>query len=103
MIKWMKEAGLPEPEFREEYGGFSVYLYKDIYTEERLQKEGLSERQIKAVMWVKEKGSITNSKYRQITGLSHDGAFRDLRDLVEKGVLKVSGKGRSVRYKLASI
>ncbi|MGA7076132.1 MAG: transcriptional regulator, partial [Halobacteriota archaeon] len=83
-----------------EYGGFSVYLYKDVYAEDKLREGGLTERQIKAVMWAKEKGSITNSEYRKITGLSHDGAFRDLKDLVEKSVLKVTGKGRSVRYTL---
>jgi ATP-dependent DNA helicase RecG len=40
MIDWMKEAGLPEPEYKEEQGGFSVYFYKDIYTEEKLKKMG---------------------------------------------------------------
>jgi ATP-dependent DNA helicase RecG len=101
MVRRMKEAGLPEPEFKEEYGGFSVYLYKNIYTEEKLRELGLNERQTKAVMWAaKEGGSISNSEYRNITGLSHDGAFRDLRDLVEKNVLKTMGKGRSVRYML---
>jgi ATP-dependent DNA helicase RecG len=100
MVEEMKKAGLPEPEFKEEMGGFSVYLYKDIYTEEKLRERGLTERQIKAVMWVKEEGSITNSEYRQLTGLSHDGAFKDLRNLVAKSVLKVTGKGRSVRYTL---
>ena len=63
--------------------------------EEMLRKGGLNERQIKAAMWVQEKGSITNSEYRQITGLSHDEAFGDLRDLVEKGVLKVNGKNEN--------
>lgn len=50
----MKEAGLPEPEYKEELGGFSVYFYKDIYTEENLRKMGLNERQIKAVLYVKD-------------------------------------------------
>ncbi|MEM2116099.1 MAG: ATP-binding protein, partial [Candidatus Woesearchaeota archaeon] len=40
----MKEAKLPEPEFKEEMGGFSVYFRKDIYTEEYLRKMGLNER-----------------------------------------------------------
>ncbi|MDI6755450.1 MAG: ATP-binding protein, partial [Thermodesulfobacteriota bacterium] len=53
MVEWMKEAGLPEPEYKEEMGGFSVYFYKDIFTEENLRKMGLNDRQIKAVMYVK--------------------------------------------------
>ena len=48
-----KKAGLPEPEFKEEFGGFSVCFYKDIYTEEKLRKMGLNDRQIKAIKYVK--------------------------------------------------
>jgi hypothetical protein len=39
-----KKAGLTEPEFKEELGGFAVYFYKDIYTEDNLRKMGLNER-----------------------------------------------------------
>jgi len=28
MVEWMKETGLPGAEYREEWGGFSVYFYK---------------------------------------------------------------------------
>jgi len=30
---------------------------------------GLSERQVKAVLYVKEKGEITNTKYQEICGV----------------------------------
>ncbi|HPP11132.1 MAG TPA: ATP-binding protein [bacterium] len=93
-----KKAGLPEPEFKEEFGGFAVYFYKDIYTEENLRKMGLNERQIKAVMYVKEKGKITNREYREISALSDEGARLDLRELVNKQIFKVEGKGRNSRY-----
>ena len=95
-----KRTGLPEPEFKQEFGGFSVYFYKDIYTEENLRKMGLNERQIKVVMYVKEKGKITNKEYREITGLSDEGARIDLNNLVEKGVLLPKGRGRNVHYVL---
>ena len=39
VVEWMKEAGLPEPGYKEELGGFSVYFYKDIYTEENLREK----------------------------------------------------------------
>ena len=29
MIEWMKSAGLSEPEYKEEMGGFSVYFYNE--------------------------------------------------------------------------
>jgi len=45
MIESLKSQGLPEPEFKEKMGGFSVRFYKDIYTEENLRKMGLLEQQ----------------------------------------------------------
>jgi len=54
-MKSIKKAKLPEPEFKEEMGGFSVYFRKDIYTEEYLRSVGLNERQIKAVICIERK------------------------------------------------
>ena len=54
------EQGLPEPDFVEEYGVMTVTFYKDKWNEENLKKLGLNERQIKAVMYVKENEKITN-------------------------------------------
>ncbi len=101
MVEWMKEAGLPEPEYKEELGGFSVYFYKDIYTEENLRKMGLNERQIKAVMYVKEKGKITNKEYQDTMGVSKPMATIDLKNLVEKKVFeKLGTTGRGTEYTL---
>jgi len=102
IIDNMKSAGLPEPEFKEESGGFSVYFRKDIYTEEYLRKLNLNERQIKAVMYVKEKGKITNREYREMFSITDRTALNDLKDLCEKGILVRIGKtGRSTEYILA--
>ncbi len=95
-----KKAKLPEPEFKEEFGGFSVYFYKDIYSEEKLRKMGLNDRQIKAVRYLKERGRITNKEYREMTGLSDEGARIDLNELVKKGVLLTKGRGRKAHYVL---
>ncbi|MEM2918864.1 MAG: ATP-binding protein [Candidatus Altiarchaeota archaeon] len=102
IFKDMKEANLPEPEFKEEMGGFSVYFRKDIYTEEYLRKLGLNERQVRAVIYVKEKGKITNREYQEINGCHRNTATQDLSDLVEKGILKESGKkGAGAYYEIA--
>lgn len=98
-----KEQGLPEPDYKEEQGGFSVWFYKDIYTEENLRKMELNERQVKAVMYVKERGMITNKIYRGLTGLSDEGARIDLNELAGKGLFKTKGKGRSVHYVLKKL
>jgi ATP-dependent DNA helicase RecG len=54
-------------------GGFSVYFYKDIYTEENLGKMGLNERQIKAVMYIKEKLKIANKEYQELCEVKKRG------------------------------
>lgn len=103
MITLCKEYGLPEPEFEDRQvgiGSFTVVFNKDIYIEENLRKMGLNERQIKAVIYVKEKGKITNKDYRAINNISDEGARLDLMDLVAKSILKIEGKGRNVHYKL---
>jgi ATP-dependent DNA helicase RecG len=96
MVEWMKEAELPEPEYKEEMGGFSVYFLKEIYTEENLRKMELNKRQVKAVLYLKEKGRITNKIYQEIGNTSERTATRDLSNLVSRDLLEqigVTGKG----------
>jgi len=103
IIELCKAQGLPEPEFVEQSGSFKVVFLKDPYTPERLQALGLNERQIKAVLYVKEHGKITNREYRKLTAISDEGARLDLKQLVEKGILEARGGGRSTHYVLRSI
>jgi ATP-dependent DNA helicase RecG len=96
------QQGLPEPDFIEEYGVMKVVFYKDKFTEENLKKLGISARQIKAVMYVKEKGKITNKEYQKINNCSRNTASNDLRRLVESDILKESGvKGAGSYYDIA--
>lgn len=92
------KAGIPEPKF-EEHQGFRVIFRKDIYTEEYLQKLGLNERQIKAAMYVKQKGRITNREYREMFNIKNRMALMDLSDLCNKRILTRVGKtGRATEY-----
>jgi len=91
IVDLCEEQGLPEPEYKEEQGGFSVWFYKDIYTEDNLRKIGLNERQIKAMIYVKEKGRITNKDYQKLTGISKPTATRELKDLIELKLLRQQG------------
>jgi len=98
----LSDANLPEPEFKEEFSGFSLYMRKDYYTEERLKEMGLNDRQIKAVMYVKEKGKITNKEYQELNKISKPTATRDLEGLVRKSILEkigITGKGTFYRLK----
>jgi ATP-dependent DNA helicase RecG len=45
---------------------------------------------IKAVLYVKENGKITNGEYQTINDCSRNTAFRDLVDLVEKELFETS-------------
>ncbi|HEY6504791.1 MAG TPA: ATP-binding protein, partial [Chitinophagaceae bacterium] len=96
-----KEAELPEPEMQELDGGFSITLFKNVLTEEQLKKLGLNSRQIKAVIYVKDKGRISNKEYQDILGVARITATRDLQSLVKKGILKSSEiKGAGSYYEL---
>ena len=95
----LKEANLPEPEFKEEFAGFSLYLRKDYYTEERLKEMGLNDRQIKAVMYVKEKWRITNREYQELNSIKKRQTSEDLAVLEDKGILeKIGTTGKGTYY-----
>ena len=94
---------MPEPVFETGQGGMRVTFAKDPYTPERLRVIGLNDRQIQAVRYAKEHGSISNREYRQLNGVSDEGARLDLKQLMETGVFAQQGKGRSVVYGLAAI
>jgi ATP-dependent DNA helicase RecG len=59
------EQGLPEPDFKEKNSVMTVVFYKNKWNKENLKKFGLNDRQIKAVMYVKENGQTTSTKNYQ--------------------------------------
>ncbi len=92
-------AGLPEPVFEEQFGGFAVTFQKDKVTEAFLRDLALNERQIKAILFVKEERKITNQEYQKLTDSQAMVASLDLRDLVDKGILARKGTtGRGVSF-----
>ncbi len=90
IIDTCKEADLPEPEMKELDGGFIITLFKDNLTSEQLSKLGLNDRQVKAVLFVKENGRITNKEYQELNKTSERTASRDLNGLIEKNILRNS-------------
>lgn len=102
ILKSTNEAGIPEPEFKEEFGGFSVYLRKDSISQEELRKLDLNDRQVRAVMYVKEKGRITNKEYRGLFDITDRMALIDLSDICAKNIFERIGKtGRNIEYVLS--
>jgi ATP-dependent DNA helicase RecG len=101
IINSCKVAGLPTPELNEKEGGFIVTLSKDRFTEEELRKLGLNARQIKAVLYVKEKGRITNKEYQEINQISKRTAVYELNELVEVyKIFKQEGESVGTYYKI---
>ncbi|NOQ38240.1 hypothetical protein GQ472_05105 [archaeon] len=62
--------------------------------------EELGERQKTAIWHITEYGKITNSEYCKLNNTNRATAFRDLSDMVSKGVIRQYGDGRSVYYML---
>jgi ATP-dependent DNA helicase RecG len=110
VYRWLAEAGQPEPALRDTGGSFIITLYgldmERALAEERakaidLARLGLNERQQRAVLHVQEYGLITSREYRAINDIGKTMAYRELTDLVERGLLERRGEGRSTRYVLS--
>jgi ATP-dependent DNA helicase RecG len=100
IINSCQAAGLPIPDLKEKESGFIVTLFKDKYSEEELQKLEMNERQIKAVLYVKERGRITNSEYQTINEISDRTSSRELENLYQVGIFKKIGDKKGAYYEL---
>ncbi|ATL49624.1 transcriptional regulator [Chitinophaga caeni] len=94
--------GLPKPSYLVEGSDFWVVFRKDIYYAEHLQSLGLNDRQVKAVLFVKEKGKITNSDYQALNDISKRTATTELTELADKlkVLTKIGTSGAGIYYKI---
>jgi len=121
MLHQMRQMGLPDPQFKEASEFVVTFLADPISRESFVHKEhqltfdwdALSmatststieqkQRITLAMKHVQHHGSITNREYREITGAKDTTVLRDLEILLDRGVLKAVGKGRSRKYTLPS-
>lgn len=107
MVEQMAAASLPAPQFRETAAGFLLTLQGRAVAEAQTagvdtsewQRQGLNERQIKALLYLTESRRITNREYRdQQPDISDETVRRDLADLVERGLLLRIGDRRGTYY-----
>jgi len=99
IITAFRDAGMPVPAFASTSLGFTLTMRMDTLSASYLQKMELSERQILAVERIKAEGSITSGVYQSLTGVSAPTAFRDLKGLVDRGILEQVGTSRrNTRY-----
>lgn len=96
IIKECELAGIPEPVFSYDSSDISVAFRKDIYNEKYLKALKLNNRQVKAVLFVKD-----NGKYQTLNNCSRNTASNDLTELVDKDLHMPSGqKGAGAFYTL---
>ena len=98
----------PSPRFEEVPGSVVVTLYaadlSKLVEEEhkvRWAEMGLNERQIRALEYLTTAPSLSRQEYSELCQTSVRTAARDLKDLLERGLVVQQGKGRWTRYVLA--
>ena len=102
MMELCVAKGLPRPSYLVEGSDFWVVFRKDVYYTEYLQSLGLNDRQVKAVLFAKENGKITNSDYQLLNNISKRTATTELTELVNqfKVLIKTGTSGSSVSYQI---
>jgi len=94
---------LPEPEFDELNNGMRVILHQPVDIHLIAQKLDISSRQKLALLFVEEKGKITNRDYRKIAdpSINRMSASRDLQALVKLGVFEQVGENKATYYQFS--
>ena len=101
IIKECKQAGIPEPVFSYDSSDITVEFRKDIFNLEYFTSINLNERQINALKYLKESHRITNKVYQEINKTSSRTAVRDLKLLVNKGIIKQKGLKKGAYYEFS--
>jgi len=104
IILWCKEWELPEPEFQCAGSSLVVVLRKSKLTEDYLKKLNLTDRQMRAMEYLKTNPKITSGEYAKLFTVTDRTARNDLMKLVAKGIVKKAGTGdKNAHYILAEI
>lgn len=102
MIKECLDYGLPKPTVKYEMSGYFIEMTKNVLNEAGLINLGLNPRQVKAVLFAKANGLITNKIYQEINSISKRTASDDLTELVKtyKLLIKIGSHGAGIFYKI---
>ncbi len=98
MVHEVRALDLPDPEFREQHEFLVIFRNGQVVSPDVAST--LSPRQLIGLQLIQQHGSITSSEYRAATGASDRTALRELRDMVDRGIIVVRGRTRSARYYL---
>ena len=105
-----KKAGLPEPEFREEFGGFSVFFRKgksggrvvDRVVDKVVDKVGeiLAINQKKIIELIKKEPSISARKLSGLIGISQRKIQENIAKLKAMGILERIGPDKGGTWRI---
>lgn len=107
MLASLRRAGMKPPSFENTIATFRVIFPNHTLLDEetvawlaRIGTPGLSDPQRLALALTRQSGEITNAEYRRLTGQDSREVSRDLRHLVEAGLLRQFGTRRWAVYRL---
>jgi len=107
VFRTMEEIGAPPPKIADDHGVVTVTLLSAIAPASQdfqvvaWQKMGLNERQIKALLYIQQHGALTRSNYMAVNNVVRMKAYREISDLVQRGLIQGVGKTRSHRYEFS--
>lgn len=101
MIQAAKDRGM-RLKFGQDGGVFMVRFIKATQVASRPDDVQISARQEKALRYLAEHGTITRREYRNLFHVSERQSLRDLTEMMERGLLVRSGKGRATHYRLVA-
>jgi ATP-dependent DNA helicase RecG len=98
MINECKKAGKLPPLFKYDFSGFIVEFYA--HSETELKNKGLKDWQIKIILFIQEKGAISNSQIQKLCKVSKRTASTYLSDLEGLYLEKTGTTGKGTSYTL---
>jgi ATP-dependent DNA helicase RecG len=102
MFHEMRQMQLPDPELVEQHEFIVIFRTHPVAVEASSSpvQSDLSPRQLQGLAHIRAKGSLTTKEYMEATGAPARTAYRDLQDMVQKGVISNRGNRRTSRYYL---
>ncbi|MEN6468812.1 MAG: ATP-binding protein [Smithella sp.] len=90
IIDECKKAGLPEPEFREEFGGLSVHFIKADKSQEKVQVGAQSKAQSERILIILSRSEASASEMLSALGLKSKTGYlkRDIKRLMDENLME---------------
>ena len=74
-------------------------ISRDVRLKKNIGQVALNERQLQIINFITENGKISNRDWQELfQEVSDDTVLRDLKDLIEKGVVKKKGRTKAAKY-----